>query len=69
MSAMEKAQTADPGILWRREDINIRHMCGCTGIRTPPLFLTADEAHLFICVVKTPTTEGTPLMLMMSVMD
>lgn len=31
--------------------------------------LTAAITDLFICVVNTPTTEGTPLMLMMSVTD
>lgn len=69
MSAMEKAQTADPGILWRQMYIKIKYLCGGAGIRKRPFLLTADVAHLFICVVKTPTIEGTPLMLMMSVMD
>lgn len=67
MSAMEKAQTADPGILWKQKWVNIGDMS--RDIRGRLFFRTADAAHLFICVVKTPTTEGTPLMLMMSVMD
>lgn len=63
MSAIEKAQTADPGILWREKHI-IESSIFDFSISYFWLIqqLTADMTHLFICVVNTPTTEGTPLM-------
>lgn len=47
-----------------------RHMSRtCLNCDPPDRSPRAAVPHLFICVVNTPTTEGTPLMLMMSVID
>ena len=78
MSPMEKAHTAEPGMLHRECHHNrpgynppfhllaLYFTLGLEPESNPTLY---RPAHLFICVVNTPTTDGTPSMWMMSVTD
>lgn len=54
MSAMEKAQTADPGILRRQNNIEIKSLFGCAGADAfllpggshgSPVHLCGEDAH------------------------
>lgn len=71
MSSMLNAQTAEPGMLKKRNSIRGRRTCSGfpqTRHRAPSEALRVGS-HLLSCVVNTPTTVGMPLICIMSVID